>query len=114
MRRANAPEESVQRNVSEAFDGFMRRLDALFSSHEADVPKEFDLRLRYWHTACGLPADTHTLLQKLRVWRNASVHHDQQRWASEGPRSSQEASEYLRQLEAYVADLEGSMAVVAT
>ena len=39
----------MQRNVSEAFDGFMRRLDLLYSRHEADAPKEFDLRLRYWH-----------------------------------------------------------------
>ena len=92
--------------MSEAFDGFMRRLGALFSRRDADAPKEFDLRLRYWHTACGLPADTHTHLQKLRVWRNASLHHDQQRWASEGPRSAQETSEHLAQLEAYVTALE--------
>ena len=85
-----------------------------FGSHEADAPKEFDLRLRYWHTVCGLPADAHTRLQKLRIWRNASLHHDQQRWASEGPRSAKEASEYLAQLEACVTALEGSMAVVAT
>ena len=92
--------------MSEAFDGFMRRLGALFSRRDADAPKEFDLRLRYWHAACGLPADTHTHLQKLRVWRNASLHHDQQRWASEGPRSAQETSEHLAQLEAYVTALE--------
>jgi serine/threonine protein kinase len=107
MRRANASEESVQRNVSEAFDGFMRRLGALFSAHEADAPKEFDSRLRYWHTMCGLPSDTHTRLQKLRIWRNASLHHDAQRWATNGPRSAQEASEYLAHLQESVTALEG-------
>ena len=66
------------------------------------------------HTDLKITFSHDWYVQKLRIWRNASLHHDEQRWASEGPRSAQEASEHLTQLEAYVSALEGRMAIVAT
>ena len=106
-RRQLVGDESVQRNVSEAFDNFMRRLAQLYEDAAADeLPKEFDVRIHFWFTACGLPDDARAGLQKLRVWRNASLHHDQQRWAREGPCSVDEASQHVRGLEHTIAALE--------
>ena len=107
MRRAHDVDDSVQRNVSEAFDGVMRRLNALYDyGQDADAPKEFDQRLRYWHLSRGLPHEAHQRLQRLRVWRNAALHHDEHKWMSEGPRSTSEASEHLGMLEVSMRALE--------
>ena len=114
MRRPSDDEESVQRNVSEAFDNFMRRLARLYEGVAAEkAPKEFDACIRFWFTACGLPDDARAGLQKLRVWRNASLHHDRQRWAREGPRSADEASQHLLGLECSIATLEEAAGIAA-
>ena len=91
-------EASVQRNVAEAFDTVMRRLDDLYHSRDADAPRDFERRLHYWRDVCGLPAEAHSQLQTLRVWRNASLHHDAGQWQRKGPHSAQAASEYLTAL----------------
>ena len=113
MRPASAPtaaaegsaapaEASVQRNVAEAFDNVMRRLDELYHSRDADAPRDFERRLHYWRDVCGLPAEAHSQLQTLRVWRNASLHHDAGQWQRTGPHSAQAASEYLAALSSSV------------
>ena len=38
--------QSVQRNVAEAFDTLMRRLNELYQPRDAEAPREFDARLR--------------------------------------------------------------------
>jgi len=91
-------EASVQRNVAEAFDTVMRRLDDLYHSRDADAPRDFEGRLHFWRDVCGLPAEAHSQLQTLRVWRNASLHHDAGQWQRKGPHSAQAASEYLAAL----------------
>ena len=91
-------EASVQRNVAEAFDTVMRRLDDLYHSRDADAPRDFERRLHFWRDVCGLPAEAHSQLQTLRVWRNASLHHDAGQWQRKGPHSAQAASEYLAAL----------------
>ena len=88
-------EASVQRNVAEAFDTLMRRLDDLYHSRDAEAPRDFERRLHFWRDVCGLPAEAHSQLQTLRVWRNASLHHDAGQWQQKGPRSAQAASEHL-------------------
>ena len=95
-------EASVQRNVAEAFDIVMRRLDGLYHSRDADAPRDFERRLHFWRDVCGLPAEAHSQLQTLRVWRNASLHHDAGQWQRKGPRSAQAASEYLTALSSTV------------
>ena len=89
---------SVQRNVAEAFDTVMRRLSELYHSRDADAPRDFERRLHFWHEVCGLPSEAHSQLQTLRVWRNASLHHDAEQWQQKGPRSAQAASQYLTAL----------------
>ena len=96
----------MQRNVSEAFDFFMRQLDARYAAHAAAAPEAFDQRIAFWHASCGMPDEVRRLLHKLRVWRNAALHHDAERWASDGPRSATEASKLLEALEAALNGLE--------
>ena len=50
------------------------------------------------HHECGLPAEAHSQLQKLRIWRNASDHPYDGQWQSKGPPSEQAASEHLAAL----------------
>ena len=98
MRRLDRPQESVQRNVSEAFNACIRRLDEVYQSHGAQAPPDFNERIDYWRASCGLPEKVHALLHTLRIWRNASLHHDAQRWARDGPRSDAEASKLIEEL----------------
>ena len=93
---------SVQRNVAEAFDTVMRRLDELYYSRDADAPREFERRLHFWRDECGLPSEAHSQLQTLRIWRNASLHHDADQWRQKGPSSAQAASEHLAALSSAV------------
>ena len=92
----------MQRNVAEAFDTVMRRLSELYHSRDADAPRDFERRLHFWRDVCGLPAEAHSQLQTLRVWRNASLHHDAGQWRQKGPSSAQAASEYLAALSSSV------------
>ena len=48
------------RNVAEAFDNVMRRLDELYHSRDADAPRDFERRLHFWRDVCGLPAEAHS------------------------------------------------------
>ena len=95
---AAAAEASLQRNVAEAFDNVMRRLDDLYHSRDADAPRDFESRLHFWRDECGLPAAAHFQLQTLRIWRNASLHRDAGQWQRKGPPSAQAASEHLAAL----------------
>ena len=100
MRRAHgAHDDSVQRNVSEAFDSCMRRLEELYKSATEPAPTDFDGRIDFWHAVCGMPDTLRAKMHTLRIWRNASLHHDEQRWASDGPRSAAEASQLIDELE---------------
>ena len=95
-------EASVQRNVAEAFDTLMRRLDDLYHSRDAEAPRDFERRLHFWRDECGLPSEAHSQLQTLRIWRNASLHHDADQWRQKGPSSAQAASEHLAALSSAV------------
>jgi hypothetical protein len=92
-------EQSVQRNVSEAFATCMRRLDELYQTHRSQAPPDFLERLDYWHSTCKLPSKLHSRMHTLRIWRNASEHDDQQRWAREGPCSAQEAERFIAKID---------------
>ena len=92
-------EQSVQRNVSEAFTTCMQRLDEVYQAHRSQAPPDFLARLDYWHSTCALPSELHSRMHTLRIWRNASEHDDQQRWAREGPRSAQEAKRFIAEVD---------------
>ena len=77
----------LQRNASSAFDAAMRRLDAVYVARAAEAPADFAARIGFWRDACGLSDRAHDRMQQLRIWRNASEHHDEARWDREGPRS---------------------------
>ena len=96
----------MKRNVSEAFDGCVRRLDRLYETRRADAPPDFLERIDFWHAVCGLPKEVHWRMHTLRIWRNASVHHDEQRWVRDGPRGADEASQHIAELDARVRALE--------
>ena len=106
LRGGEGPERSVQRNVSDAFDRHMRRLDSLFESSRASAPSDFFECIDYWHASCGLPDDVRSCMQTLRIWRNASLHHDDQRWAKDGPHSADEASRHIAELDVRIRALE--------
>ena len=108
-----ADDASVQRNVSEAFDNFLRRLEHIYASSADAAPSDFEGRLHYWHDSCGLPRDVHARLQRLRIWRNASLHHDSERWQREGPRSVAEASQHIATLEQAICKLESAVPALA-
>ena len=72
------------------------------SSRDADAPREFERRLHFWRDECGLPSEAHSQLQTLRIWRNASLHHDADQWRQKGPSSAQAASEHLAALSSAV------------
>ena len=79
----------------------MRQLEERFSAAAAQwEPMEFQDRIHFWHTDCGLPGEARAGLQRLRVWRNASLHRDKQRWQQEGPRDAAEAREHIAALQA--------------
>ena len=99
---AAAAEASLKRNVAEAFHNIIDRLDKLYESRGADAPRDFDRRLHFWRDECGLPSEAHSQLQTLRIWRNASLHHDADQWRQKGPSSAQAASEHLAALSSAV------------
>ena len=103
MRRE--PEQSVKRNVSEAFATFMLRLDDVYQARRPEAPHDFRERLDFWRAECELPIDLHGRMHTLRIWRNASEHDDQQRWAREGPRDAEEASKFIGGIEQALAAL---------
>ena len=92
--RKGGPHERLQRNVSNGFDAAMRRLGAL---HPATG--SFEEKINYWHSACGLSGAARRDLHLLRVWRNASDHHDAGEWQRKGPRSAEEALTVLERVE---------------
>ena len=62
--------------------------------------------INHWHSRCGMGEGLRAGLHRLRVWRNASLHHDAARWAREGPRSAEVALQHLAALQAMVETLE--------
>ena len=79
----------------------MRRLEDRFRATAGQwEPMDFAERIHFWHSDCGLPGEARAGLQRLRVWRNASVHHDQQRWLQEGPRDAAEARGHIASVQA--------------
>ena len=96
--------DPVKKHVIDAFHSLMDRLGQQYGARDAEAPPrgEFFERLRFWHEECGLPSGVHDRMQRLRLWRNAADHLDDAKWAREGPRSREEAEQFLAQLSADV------------
>ena len=97
--RKGGPHERLQRNVSNGFDAAMRRLEDVFAASKGGAPAGFEDLINYWHSACGLSGAATRDLHLLRVWRNASDHHDAGEWQRKGPRSAEEALTVLERVE---------------
>ena len=97
--RKGGPHERLQRNVSNGFDAAMRRLEDVFTASKGGAPAGFEDLINYWHSACGLSGAATRDLHLLRVWRNASDHHDAGEWQRKGPRSAEEALTVLERVE---------------
>lgn len=84
----------------------MGRLSQIYTQKAADAPDDFKERLEFWRTTCALGESLHERLQRLRVWRNAAEHGDDERWYREGPRDEVELLQLLRTCDAMVEKLE--------
>ena len=105
--RKGGTHEGLQRNISNGFDAAMRRLEAVYAASKGDAPTtSFEELINFWHSVCGLSNAARKDLHLLRIWRNASDHHDSDRWARDGPRSAEEASAVLRRVEVAIDGLE--------
>ena len=78
----------------------MRRLDELYKARRAHAPSDFLERINFWAAECALPPEVHARMHTLRIWRNASLHHDDERWAREGARDEADASAHIAELDA--------------
>ena len=108
MRKGGA-HEGLQRNVSNGFDAVIRRLAAVYkdAASKDDAPATgFEELINYWHSACGLLDAVRRDLHLLRIWRNASDHHDSERWVRDGPHSAEEASGVLQRIVTAIDTLE--------
>ena len=105
--RKGGTHEGLQRNVSNDFDAVMRRLEAVYTASKYDAPATgFEELINYWHSVCGLSDAVRQDLHLLRIWRNASDHHDSERWARDGPHSAEEASGVLQRVVTAIDTLE--------
>ena len=117
-QRADDPALSIQRNVSDAFDGFMRRVGkiaekkvgkAVLAALKTDgFPAEFVDQINWCRKRTILDPALAESLHRLRVWRNAATHHEAARWAKEGPASAEEASELIGVIDGALAGLESA------
>lgn len=106
MRTGDA-HEGLQRNVSNGFDAAMRRLEVMHGTTSGDAPAGFEAQINHWHATSGLSDEARRDLHTLRIWRNASDHHDSGRWRREGPHSDGEVSTVLMRIAAAIDALEG-------
>ena len=118
MRKGDS-KERLQRNTSNGFDAAMRRLAvvyaasaAAFAAQQLETPAAgaarhgFEEQINFWHAHCGMHRRLKDDLHTLRRWRNASDHHDAERWRRDGPSSESVASELLARVEAAASALE--------
>ena len=115
LRAADAPSLSIQRNVCDAFDGFMRRLGqlaekkvgkAVLAALKTDgFPAEFVDQINWCRKRTIIDADLAESLHRLRLWRNAATHHNNERWAREGPSSADEVSRLVAKIDTALAAL---------
>eukprot|EP00964_Phaeocystis_antarctica_P004392 scaffold2376_cov79-Phaeocystis_antarctica.AAC.5 len=84
----------------------MRRLEEVFAASKGGAPAGFEDLINYWHSAWGLSGAARRDLHLLRVWRNASDHHDAGEWQRKGPRSAEEALTVLERVERAAGALE--------
>ena len=79
----------------------------MYGGHGASSDDSFQKQIHLWYQEHGLPGKVHEQMQTLRVWRNASVHKDEERWRADGPRGAAEASLLITALADAIAILKG-------
>ena len=115
--RADDPAVSIQRNVSDAFDGFMRRVGkiaekkvgkAVLAALKTDgFPAEFVDQIKWCRKRTLIDTALAESLHRLRVWRNAATHHEAARWEKEGPANADEASMLIGEIDRRLREWEG-------
>jgi len=85
----------LQQKASEGFRHLMDQVAHVYAARAAEAPADFIARIDFWRDACGLPAALHERLHRLRIWRNASEHGDEERWRREGARDEAQLVEVL-------------------
>ena len=100
--------ERLQRNTSNGFDAAMRRMNLVYAARVSDagVSLSFEDQINFWHTQYGMRRGLMEDLHTLRIWRNASDHHDAERWRRDGPSSESAAAEVLARVDAAIKALE--------
>ena len=64
----------------------------MYGGNGASSDDSFQEQIHLWYQERGLPGEVRGQMQTLRVWRNASLHKDEQRWRADGPCGAAEAS----------------------
>ena len=105
MRKGGSTER-LQRNTSNGFDAAMRRMGLVYAAKASDDRLSFEDQINFWHSQCGMRRGLADDLHTLRIWRNASDHHDAERWHRDGPSSEGAAAEVLARVEAAIKALE--------
>ena len=77
----------------------------MYGGHGASSDDSFQEQIHLWYKEHGLPGQVRGQMQTLRVWRNASLHKDEERWRADGPRGAAEASLLITALANAVATL---------
>ena len=100
--------ERLQRNTSNGFDAAMRRMNLIYAARVSDagVSLSFEDQINFWYAQYGMRRGLMDDLHTLRIWRNASDHHDAERWRRDGPSSESAAAEVLARVEAAIKALE--------
>ena len=68
----------LQQKASEGFRHMMGRVANVYASRASEAPDDFRERLDFYRQSCGLPPPLHERLHRLRMWRNASEHGDEE------------------------------------
>ena len=83
-----------------------RRLEGVYAASSAPTGASFEDLINHWHQRCGMTGVLRDDLHRVRIWRNASDHHDAERWRRDGPRSEAEAAAVLQRISAAIRALE--------
>ena len=95
----------LQQKASEGFKGLLARLDHVL---DAAAPTGFEDRINFWHSRGAITGPLQDKLHKLRRWRNAAEHGDDERWRMEGPKSEGALMRLLSECDAAVTTTESS------
>ena len=75
-RRGADAQKGIKDNTLLVFSNLTPRLDIVYAAKAAEAPSNFEERINFWHRECGMRAGLKDRLHSLRIWANATRHHD--------------------------------------